>query len=179
MMQIGPNPKIALHIEEKEGKIFSSRLSLAEGFFVTEGISSETLSWLEIYAAGISSPLPQNTLRSWHTMRPFQLSTLEYLERQVPFGTTITYQQLARSVDPKALHPPTRAVGTVCGKNPLPLFIPCHRVIRTGGKIGGFAFPIEIKKRLLEFEGVIPIATIGITHRRLREDQALLPASAS
>ena len=71
--------------------------------------------------------------------------------RQTGFGRTITYAGLA-----KKLHRPKagRAVGNALAKNPLPLIIPCHRVIRSDGKLGGFTAPggIKLKKRLLLHE---------------------------
>ena len=71
--------------------------------------------------------------------------------RNVEFGQTITYSQLAtKSGRPAA----GRAVGNTLAKNPLPLIIPCHRVVRTDGGIGGFTAPggTDLKVRLLEHE---------------------------
>ncbi len=71
--------------------------------------------------------------------------------RAIEFGQTITYGRLAKkSGRPNA----SRAVGSVLAKNPLPLLIPCHRVIRSDGKLGGFSAPggITLKKRMLELE---------------------------
>ena len=71
--------------------------------------------------------------------------------RAIGFGQTITYGQLARkSGRPNA----SRAVGSALAKNPLPLLIPCHRVIRSDGKLGGFSAPggVNLKKRLLLHE---------------------------
>jgi len=71
--------------------------------------------------------------------------------RAIEFGQTITYGRLAKkSGRPNA----SRAVGSALAKNPLPLLIPCHRVIRSDGKLGGFSAPggITLKKRMLELE---------------------------
>ena len=71
--------------------------------------------------------------------------------REIKFGQRITYSGLAK----KAGHPAaSRAVGSVMAKNPLPLIIPCHRVIRTDGKIGGFSAPggISLKEKMLKLE---------------------------
>ena len=71
--------------------------------------------------------------------------------RDIEFGQTITYGRLAiKSGRPNA----SRAVGSTLAKNPLPLLIPCHRVIRSDGKIGGFSAPggVTLKKRMLELE---------------------------
>jgi O-6-methylguanine DNA methyltransferase len=71
--------------------------------------------------------------------------------RAVEFGQTITYSRLARKSGRPAA---SRAVGSVLAKNPLPLIIPCHRVIRSDGKLGGFSAPggVKLKKRLLLHE---------------------------
>ena len=71
--------------------------------------------------------------------------------RNIRFGQTITYAGLAkRAARPAA----SRAVGNALAKNPLPLIIPCHRILRSDGQTGGFSAPggIAIKKRILEFE---------------------------
>ena len=70
---------------------------------------------------------------------------------KVPFGKTVSYSQLAKmSGYPKA----QRAVGTVMSKNPFPILIPCHRVIRSDGRIGEFALGKDMKIKLLEHEEV-------------------------
>ena len=74
--------------------------------------------------------------------------------KKIPFGETRSYKQIAINIGhPKA----ARAVANACGKNPKPIIIPCHRVIRTNGKIGGFSAPggSKTKRQLLEKEGVI------------------------
>lgn len=71
--------------------------------------------------------------------------------RTIPYGQTRSYSWIAAELgQPKA----ARAVGNALGKNPLPIIIPCHRVIAASGGIGGFSGGIEIKKRLLELECV-------------------------
>jgi methylated-DNA-[protein]-cysteine S-methyltransferase len=71
--------------------------------------------------------------------------------RAIPYGETRTYGWLARQAgSPKA----SRAAGQALRANHTPLFIPCHRVLRTGGGIGGFSGGIEIKRYLLRLEGV-------------------------
>jgi O-6-methylguanine DNA methyltransferase len=83
-----------------------------------------------------------------YRITPFRQKVLQELQK-VPFGKTLTYGQLAS----KSGHPnAARAVGSACHINPFPLFIPCHRVIASGGHIGGFAYDIELKKLLLDFE---------------------------
>ncbi len=67
----------------------------------------------------------------------------------IPYGTTQSYQDIAKSIDrPRA----ARAVGQACGKNPLLLVVPCHRVVASDGSLGGFAHPLALKKKLLILE---------------------------
>ena len=83
---------------------------------------------------------------------PFQLRVWENLQK-IPYGTTWSYQQLARAVEnPRAM----RAVGSANGRNPIPIIIPCHRVIQKNGDIGGYSSGVAIKRWLLKHEGIIP-----------------------
>lgn len=101
-------------------------------------------SWLKEYCQGVHTlALP---IQMAH-LPPFTKSVLEAMS-EIPFGSTSTYQQIAISIgNPKA----PRAVGQACGRNPLPLVIPCHRVLATHG-IGGFSCGLPIKETLLGFE---------------------------
>ena len=83
---------------------------------------------------------------------PFQLATWRYL-RQIPKGTVKTYSQVAKGIGkPLAV----RAVANAIGKNPYPRTIPCHRVIRSDGSLGGYSGKggIKTKKFLLKTEGI-------------------------
>jgi len=72
---------------------------------------------------------------------------------EVPWGATVTYGELARL----AGHPTkARAVGTAMHRNPIPIFIPCHRVVLTGGGLGGWSGPDGWKEKLLALEGGAP-----------------------
>jgi len=69
--------------------------------------------------------------------------------RQIPYGETISYKQLAQRIGkPRAV----RAVGAANGANPIPIIIPCHRVIGNDGSLTGFGGGLPLKKRLLELE---------------------------
>ncbi|MCT1453336.1 methylated-DNA--[protein]-cysteine S-methyltransferase [Corynebacterium sp. p3-SID1145] len=79
----------------------------------------------------------------------FRSDVLRELAR-VPYGHTTTYKELAAKVgNPKAV----RAVGGACANNPLPLLVPCHRVLRADGGLGGYRGGSETKRFLLELEG--------------------------
>ena len=81
---------------------------------------------------------------------PFQIKVWGKL-LEIPYGKVITYKELAEQIgNIKAC----RAVGNAVGANPIPIIIPCHRVVRTDG-IGGYSSEIEIKKMLLSLEGVL------------------------
>lgn len=68
---------------------------------------------------------------------------------KIPYGQTRSYQEIAKAMGrPKAC----RAVGSANGANPVPIIVPCHRVIESSGGLGGYGQGIEIKKRLLQFE---------------------------
>jgi len=74
---------------------------------------------------------------------------------KIPYGETLSYREVAlRAGFPRAF----RAAGGALGRNPLPIIVPCHRVIRSDGGLGGFGGGIEIKKFLLELEGALPPA---------------------
>ena len=79
---------------------------------------------------------------------PFQHSVWEKL-LEIPYGETRSYQEIARAVcRPRAL----RAVGNANGANPVSLVVPCHRVVASGGKLGGYAGGLSLKARLLAME---------------------------
>jgi AraC family transcriptional regulator of adaptative response/methylated-DNA-[protein]-cysteine methyltransferase len=69
--------------------------------------------------------------------------------REIPRGETRSYSQIARSIGSPGA---ARAVGAACGKNPVALVIPCHRAVRQDGGLGGFAWGIDVKRRLLDLE---------------------------
>jgi len=68
---------------------------------------------------------------------------------EIPFGETQTYKWIATRIgNPLAV----RAVGKALSRNPLPIILPCHRVVESGGSIGGYSFGVNIKERLLKME---------------------------
>jgi AraC family transcriptional regulator, regulatory protein of adaptative response / methylated-DNA-[protein]-cysteine methyltransferase len=82
----------------------------------------------------------------------FQRRVWEEL-RRIPRGETRSYRDIARAVGAPAA---VRAVGSACGANPVALVVPCHRVVRTDGGLGGYAWGISRKKRLLKLEKAKP-----------------------
>lgn len=70
----------------------------------------------------------------------------------IPFGQVITYKEVARRAgNDRAM----RAAGSALGSNPVPVIVPCHRVLRTGGGLGGYGGGLDKKRFLLELEGVV------------------------
>lgn len=145
---------------------------LADSFFVRgialvgkERASKHNLNtpWVELGREG-SNPLIERTFRELQEyfagertsftlpIKPegtvFQQKVWRGL-RQIPYGETCSYAELAAMIkSPKAV----RAVGSANGKNPLPILIPCHRVIRQDGSLGGFSSGLDNKVKLLAIE---------------------------
>nr|WP_246103079.1 methylated-DNA--[protein]-cysteine S-methyltransferase [Streptomyces piniterrae] len=89
----------------------------------------------------------------WSLTSGFNARVLHALASDVPYGSVVGYQDLADRVgEPGA----ARAVGAAMGANPLPVVVPCHRVVASDGGIGGFGGGLETKRLLLALEGVLP-----------------------
>jgi methylated-DNA-[protein]-cysteine S-methyltransferase len=71
---------------------------------------------------------------------------------RIPYGKVKTYSEIAKAAgNPRAF----RAAGTACGHNPIPLIVPCHRVVQSGGGVGQYGGGPEMKRALLDLEGAI------------------------
>lgn len=117
-------------------------------------------------------------------IRPFQRKVLD-LACRIPFGETRTYSWIARRIG----HPlAVRAVGTALGRNPVPFIVPCHRVLRNDGALGGYGLGLPMKVRLLGLERSTHVlegcTTTGILCRtgcphalRVRDDRRVVFAS--
>lgn len=87
----------------------------------------------------------------WQLSTGFRRVVLAHLAVDVSYGTTASYGTLARLAgSPKAV----RAVGTTCATNPIPVVVPCHRVVRGDGTLGGYRGGPAAKRTLLDLEGV-------------------------
>jgi O-6-methylguanine DNA methyltransferase len=105
--------------------------------------------------------------------------------RRIPFGEVRPYAWVARRIGhPRAV----RAVGTALGRNPVPFIVPCHRVLQTGGGLGGYLFGTDVKSRLLSLERTTPVyegcasthivCRVGCIHgRHMRPDNRVVFAS--
>lgn len=111
----------------------------------THSILQSAVEELTQYFSGECSPF-KTALAPVGTA--FQLSVWDSLKR-IPYGETISYADVSDAIGkPKAV----RAVGGAIGKNPLSIFIPCHRVIGKSGKLTGYAGGIKVKETLLRLE---------------------------
>jgi methylated-DNA-[protein]-cysteine S-methyltransferase len=112
---------------------------------------AEAIRQVEAYFAGerrdFELPL------DWSLISGFNRQVLRELASEVAYGTVVGYGDLARRVgEPRA----AQAVGVAMGSNPLPVVVPCHRVVESDGGIGGFGGGLDTKRKLLALEGVLP-----------------------
>jgi methylated-DNA-[protein]-cysteine S-methyltransferase len=151
----GPSIEVIFYLSE--GKIFDIRINAAkkkESSMVWEiqadkeypKIEKEISRWMEAYCSkkesSVQLPLDLSN------MPPYCLLVLKQVSK-IASGSTLSYKEVAEKTGkPKA----ARAVGNACGRNPFPLVIPCHRVLGSGGQLGGYSGGLEVKKRLLAFE---------------------------
>ena len=86
----------------------------------------------------------------WRLTEGFRKRAQQAIAR-IPYGRTRSYTEIARSAGNERA---VRAAGTACGANPLPIVVPCHRVLRSGGALGGYGGGLPMKEGLLRLEGV-------------------------
>ncbi|GGU20181.1 methylated-DNA--[protein]-cysteine S-methyltransferase [Streptomyces coeruleorubidus] len=112
---------------------------------------TEAIRQVEAYFAGerrdFDLPL------DWSLISGFNREVLRELASGVPYGTVVGYGDLAGRVGQPGA---AQAVGMAMGANPLPVVVPCHRVVESDGGIGGFGGGLETKRKLLALEGVLP-----------------------
>jgi methylated-DNA-[protein]-cysteine S-methyltransferase len=87
----------------------------------------------------------------WQLSKDFRRKALRAIDR-IPYGQTRSYTQIARSAGNERA---VRAAGTACGSNPIPIVVPCHRVLRSGGALGGYGGGLPMKEALLKLEGIL------------------------
>ncbi|MFD2612086.1 methylated-DNA--[protein]-cysteine S-methyltransferase [Paenibacillus gansuensis] len=134
-------------MKHKPGARLEENRDLFERFGVIEA--------LEDYFAGMPVSFDRIPLDLWGT--PFQLEVWKALGR-IPHGEVRTYREVAEAIGrPKAV----RAVGAANGANPVPVVLPCHRVVGSNKTLVGYRGGLTIKTRLLELEGVEPIEPAG------------------
>ena len=120
-------------------------------------IPAQVCRWHRATAAALKAALAGYASKrlpplDWSGKTEFQKSVWRAL-RKIRRGQTKSYGEIARAIGkPKAV----RAVGGACGANPIPVLVPCHRVLAANGKIGGFSGGLGWKRSLLKREGVSP-----------------------
>jgi len=134
-------------ISERDGCIISVELASNKNGKCSD-VLDEAFAQLEEYLEGKRKVFdldysPEGT--------DFQKDVWSALTR-IPYGKTVSYAELAEMSGHAGAY---RAAGNANGKNPIPIFIPCHRVIRSDGNIGGYSLGVDLKTRLLRLEGTI------------------------
>jgi methylated-DNA-[protein]-cysteine S-methyltransferase len=147
-MAIGP-----IAVEATDRGVSTIELGAAAEFVLGETagaveIAGRALDQIYEYLTGVRREfdLPLDLTRA----TPFRRVVLDALTG-VPYGQTTTYGDLARRVGSRS----ARAVGQAVGWNPLPIVIPCHRVLAANGQLGGYSAGLSRKRRLLELEGIV------------------------
>jgi O-6-methylguanine DNA methyltransferase len=109
------------------------------------------IQWLENYFSGKKVSISGSGIKfDFRSGTKFQQSVWKTLCR-IPYGQVRSYKWIAEQIgNPKSV----RAVGQANGRNPIPIIIPCHRVINADGTLGGYSGGIDLKKKLLGIEGV-------------------------
>lgn len=150
--------RVLMGYETREGLLDAITSRGADPVFAE--LRSEWRSLVERYASGERVDLTRIPLaHRWST--PFQQRVV-LATRQIPIGATCTYQALASAAGSPGA---ARAVGQVMATNPVPLLMPCHRVLAAGGRLGGFSAPtgLEFKCRLLALEARMTAEMAHIT----------------
>ncbi|MGW0734691.1 methylated-DNA--[protein]-cysteine S-methyltransferase [Streptomyces sp. NPDC002851] len=147
--------KVAFHADAAVRDKVVDHLASRFGGEVSEAPASPRLAEpIRLLAAYFAGELRDFTLDlDWTLVTGFHREVLRALYADVPYGTVVGYGDLARRVgQPDA----AQAVGLAMGANPLPIVVPCHRVVESDGGIGGFGGGLETKRKLLALEGVLP-----------------------
>lgn len=128
------------HVRSEADSVWESRLA------------EETAEFFRSYVRGEPVSAPEIPL-AWQRVRGFAGDVLSMLSACVARGEWISYSGLARLC---GVPGGARAVGGVMSRNPWPLLVPCHRVLRKNGQLGGFSSGTQLKRFLLSLEGVAP-----------------------
>ncbi|MFI1069865.1 methylated-DNA--[protein]-cysteine S-methyltransferase [Streptomyces puniciscabiei] len=138
-------------VRERALERLSARLGTAAVEDPHSPLLAEAIRQLRAYFAGerhdFDLPL------DWSLISGFNRQVLRELATGVPYGTVVGYGDLAGRVGQPG---GAQAVGAAMGANPLPVVVPCHRVVESDGGIGGFGGGLETKRKLLALEGVLP-----------------------
>ncbi|MNI30031.1 Methylated-DNA--protein-cysteine methyltransferase [compost metagenome] len=151
---------IRISYEQDQGRLPAAWLQMyapAAGFREEAAIFEQfgVIKQLESYFAGEAVSFAGIPLDLWGT--PFQQEVWSGLAR-IPYGQLMTYKELAVEIGrPQAV----RAVGTANGQNPIPVIVPCHRVIGANGTLTGYRGGLKLKQELLVLEGITHVGEAG------------------
>ncbi len=146
---VGPRGLLALSIPAHDLRHFGRLLDRRAPGAATRAVAPEELEagrQLAAYLRG--EPVELDAPVDLEGLSPFSRAVLAEL-RRIPYGQRRTYGQVAAAVGrPRA----ARAVGRAVGSNPVPIFVPCHRVVGRGGALTGFGAGLDTKRALLDLE---------------------------
>lgn len=141
---------------ETKGNLVQSVGFTPKGFIEKEVQKDEastlTFRWLDCYfQKGEFNELPPLNL---DLLSSFQKKVFSLL-KEVPFGKVVSYEEIKKQYESRFLsRASNQAIGQALKRNPFPLLVPCHRVIKKSGELGGYAFGLSLKEELLRFEGL-------------------------
>ena len=153
------NSPVGTIVIESDGEALTGLRFGEEKTPATLPVFDEVIRWLDDYFAGKQTE--NATMYKKDALNPKDATQITVMPKgtmfqqrvwqallTIPYGKTVSYGELARMVGCKS----AQAVGQAVGANPIALLIPCHRVIAAHGKLGGYEYGQEIKKRLLNIE---------------------------
>jgi methylated-DNA-[protein]-cysteine S-methyltransferase len=143
--------KISLPAHDSEATLEELATRISPRLLEAPARLDEARRELDLYFAGrlTEFDLPLD----WSLSAGFRRKVQRAIHR-IPYGQTRSYTEVARSAGNERA---VRAAGTACGSNPLPIVVPCHRVLRSGGGLGGYGGGLPMKEALLRLEGVLQV----------------------
>ena len=143
--QLYSSPLGILEVECDGAALTALRFTIAADAAVSTNIPADIQRWLDCYFSGIRPDY----------VPPLKLQGTAFQQRvwsellAIPYGRTTTYGEIARRIGCRS----AQAVGQAVGRNPIAVVVPCHRVVGADGTLTGYAYGLELKRRLLELEG--------------------------
>ncbi|MFZ1361859.1 MAG: methylated-DNA--[protein]-cysteine S-methyltransferase [Candidatus Nanopelagicales bacterium] len=138
--------RVAFECEDFDSVIVELEENLSDEAVEDSEVLAKAVKQFDEYFAGVRQEFELDLDHSLSS--GFRRDVQEQLTN-IDFGTTQSYQEVAATVgNPKAV----RAVGSACATNPIPVVVPCHRVLRSDGSLGGYRGGLKIKTTLLELE---------------------------
>jgi methylated-DNA-[protein]-cysteine S-methyltransferase len=143
--------RLAFEPEPPEGVLAELAAKVSPRVLEEPGALDEVRRELDEYFEGKRTRFELSL--DWRLMSGFRERVLRATAK-IPYGSVATYREMATKAGNAAA---TRAAGSALGSNPIPIVVPCHRVLRTGGHLGGYGGGLEMKQALLRLEGAIAL----------------------